>query len=78
MSDKPLKPCFGDFMGKTCQGHYGCVHELDWLNKHNLEKGECECKYKANCHIPRQHVQTKYGGECDFKYYFENGRWPPE
>lgn len=67
-----MKPCFGDYMGKTCEGHRGCAHELECSRKYNTEKGECDCKYKKSCHIPRQHVRTSFPDmPCNFYGYFE-------
>lgn len=78
--DKVVKECFGNYMLKDCKGHYNCK-EIGCFEKTNTDKGTCNCKYKAYCHIPRQHVQTQFKNEyaernedCPFYPMFEEER----
>jgi len=56
----------------TCQGHHDCT-EKECFSKTMIDKGSCDCLYKASCHLMRQRLQAefreKYGWkltDCDF------------
>lgn len=71
-----MRECFGDYMGKTCQGHHGCPHEGPCFTETSLTKGECDCPHKASCHLPRQWLASMLKQEqpdyvCGFIEMFE-------
>jgi hypothetical protein len=42
-----------------CKGHCNC-EEKGCRTKTNIEKGTCDCEFKANCHLVRQHLQGHF------------------
>jgi hypothetical protein len=57
----------------VCQGHNDCT-EKGCFSKTSIDKGVCNCPYKASCHLVRQFLQDKFRKEmknykiedCDF------------
>lgn len=69
-----MRLCFGDYIGKTCEGHYKCPFESDCFVETSLKKGYCDCEFKQNCHLSRQYVAKKYNksnSECWFYNKFK-------
>jgi hypothetical protein len=69
-----MKECFGNYMRyPTCKGHHDCK-EAGCFSKTNIDKGVCDCPYKASCHVSRQYLQKRFREEdsdykvedCDF------------
>lgn len=72
--------CYGNYLSADCVDHHNCELQRDCNIKTNVEKGACDCEFKANCHTPRQMVQTKIrkdndkltNKDCSFYGYFIN------
>ena len=54
-----MKECYGNYMEyPICEGHHDC-EEKGCYSKTMIEKGSCDCSYKASCHLLRQKLQTE-------------------
>lgn len=67
------KPCYGNAHGYYC--NYQCKSREGCYAISMTKWGECDCKFKASCHVSRQMIKTKIKKRnpkhvCDYVAYF--------
>lgn len=72
------KPCYGNSIGYYC--NYECSKNEGCYAVTMQKWGVCNCKFRPNCHIPRQMIQENLkeensNHECDFKKYFDENSY---